>query len=308
MPLQTRGTRAPSRREGAGLATALGWFSIGLGLAELVAPQRMARMIGVRDDEESRNVMRAVGAREIASGIGLLSQPAAARWAWSRVAGDAMDLTLLGRALTSDSTQRNRTTAATAAVIGISALDVYAGRRLSRAEPARRLARVTRSITIGRSPEEVYRFWHDFENLPRFMRYLESVRVTGDRRSHWTAKMPTGMRLEWDAEITEDRPNELIAWRSLEGSEVRTEGAVRFREAPGGRGTEVVVNLSYQPPGGVVTTKLAQLFRAIPDYEIERELRAFKQVMETGEVLVSDATVRPGPHPAVPPAEEELRA
>ena len=165
-----------------------------------------------------------------------------------------------------------------------------------------------RSITVNKPIEDVYAFWRDFQNFPRFMRHLESVTVQGPTRSHWKAKAPAGASVEWDAEITQERENELLAWRSLPGSEVRTEGSVRFREAPGDRGTELTVQMTYEPPGGVVTTKLAQLFRAIPDTEIERDLRAFKQVMETGEVLVSDATVRPGPHPAVPSSEAERRA
>ncbi|WP_406696340.1 SRPBCC family protein [Singulisphaera sp. Ch08] len=102
---------------------------------------------------------------------------------------------------------------------------------------------VTGSITINRPAEELYRFWRNFENLPRIMTHLESVQVTGDRRSHWKAKAPVGSTVEWDAEITEDRPNELIAWRSLEGADVENSGAVRFVPAPGGRGTEVHVEM-----------------------------------------------------------------
>ena len=163
-----------------------------------------------------------------------------------------------------------------------------------------------KAITVNRPPEEVYRFWHDFRNLPRFMHHLESVQVTGDRRSHWKTKGPAGMSVEWDAETVDDRPNELIAWRSVEGSQVDNAGSVRFVPAPGGRGTEVHVELRYSPPGGAVAAAIAWLFGESADQQVYDDLRAFKQVIETGEVLVSDATLgRRGcwQRPAQPPAD-----
>ncbi len=104
---------------------------------------------------------------------------------------------------------------------------------------------VKKAITVNRSREELYQFWHDFANLPRFMEHLTSVQVTGEKQSHWTAKAPAGTAVEWDAEVVEDRPNELIAWRSLAGASVDNAGTVRFATAPGGRGTEVRVELRY---------------------------------------------------------------
>jgi len=302
--------RSGRRVEGEGLANALGWFSIGLGLAQVAAPRSVARLIGVSDDDRTVTLMRTLGVRELASGVGLLSQPRAPGWAWSRVAGDVMDLALLGNAMTSDESERPRLTATTAAVVGVTALDVIAGQRLTRRSevaagerPRERGKRVVKSITVGRPPDEVYRFWHDFENLPRFMRHLESVQVMGDRRSHWKAKAPTGKSVEWDAEVTEDRPNELIAWRSVGNADVTHEGSVRFDPAPGGRGTQVTVDIRYNPPGGKAGAMVAKLFREEPEEQIADDLRAFKQVMEIGEVVVSDATVTPGPHPAQPVAE-----
>lgn len=301
--------RAGTRREGDGLASALGWFSIGLGLAQIAAPRGVARLIGVKDDGRNTALMRTLGMRELASGIGILSQPRPAGWMWSRVAGDVMDLALLGSALNASGTQRNRTVAATAAVLGVAALDVVCGQRLARdAEPGTTEAKqpgvhVTRTITINKSPEEVYEFWHDFENLPRFMRHLESVRVLDGRRSHWKAKAPAGKAVEWKAEITEDRPNELIAWRSVENADVDNRGSVRFRPAPGSRGTEVMVELRYDPPGGVVAAQLAKLFHEEPGQQVQDDLHHLKQVLEIGEVMLSDATVRPGPHPGQPSRE-----
>lgn len=163
---------------------------------------------------------------------------------------------------------------------------------------------VKKTITVNGSPEELYSFWHNFENLPRFMRHLESVRVAGDGRSRWKAKAPAGMTVEWDARVTEDRPNELIAWRSLEGADVENSGVVRFTRATGGRGTVITVEIDYSPPGGKAGALVARLFGEEPEQQLQDDLRAFKQVIETGEVVLSEATVegthifqRPAQHP-----------
>jgi uncharacterized membrane protein len=288
------------------LAGFLGWFSIGLGLSQVLAPRAMSRLVGIDDDTGNAALMRALGIRELTSGIGILSQQHPTGWVWSRVAGDMMDLAMLGRAMSSSENSRGRTAFATAAVLGVTALDVLAGQQLKQSPNTAVFPKegpgihVRKSITVGRSPEEVYSFWHDFENLPRFMRHLESVRVTGAGRSHWTAKAPAGQSVEWDAVTLEDVPNELIAWRSEGDSDVYNEGAVRFRPAPGNRGTEVHVELVYEPPGGIVTSKLAKLFREEPGQQVKDDLLHFKQVMEVGEVVLSDATLSKGPHPARP--------
>ena len=287
------------------IATGLGWFSIGLGVAELVAPDSVARLIGVKPTSTSRTLLRAFGARELAAGIGILSNDRPTGWVWSRVAGDVMDLSMLGTAMTKDDTDRSRLNAATAAVIGVTALDIVAGNGLSSQQSVRNGGResgihIRRSITVGRPREEVYSFWHDFQNLPRFMKHLESVTNKGDGRSHWKAKAPAGSSVEWDAEITADQPNELIAWHSLGNSDVRNSGMVRFTTAPGGRGTEVHVDLRYDPPGGALGALFAKMFGEEPGGQIADDLRRFKQVMEIGEVMVSDATVTEGPHPAQP--------
>ncbi len=166
---------------------------------------------------------------------------------------------------------------------------------------------VTKVITVNRPADEIYRFWRSFENFPRFMHYLESVQTNGDGRSHWRAKGPAGKTVEWDAEIVEDRPNELIAWRSVEGSEVENAGSVRFVRAPGGRGTEVHVELDYNPPGGAVGAAVASLFGKEPAQEMSADLRAFKQMMELGEVVQSEASAVGEPHPARPPERVPAR-
>jgi len=173
---------------------------------------------------------------------------------------------------------------------------------LGRSVEKQDISLVQKSLVINHSPEELYRFWHNFENLPRFMYHLESVQPTGDRRSHWVVKGPAGTMVEWDAEITEDRPNELIAWRSLEGSDVNNQGVVRFERAPGNRGTIVRVEIEYNPPGGIIGATIAKLFGKEPGQQVQDDLRRFKQLIETGEVVQSDASIHWAPHPAQPPA------
>jgi uncharacterized membrane protein len=148
--------------------------------------------------------------------------------------------------------------------------------------------KVEKSITINRSPEELFSFWRNFENLPRFMDHLESVRTTSQTRSHWVAKAPAGTTVEWDAEIINEKPNELIAWRSLEGADVDNAGSVRFERAASG--TTVRVTLEYDPPAGIVGAAVAKLFGEAPDQQIEDDLQRFKQVMETGEGQSSGRT------------------
>lgn len=295
------------------LARTLGWFSLGLGLAQVAATRRVAHLIGVPDDSGNRALLRAVGVREIVSGVGILTRPRPAGWLWARVGGDAMDLMLLGAALTSYKAQRNRVLAATAAVAGVAAPDLLCSIGLSRRSGATRGRRedqemdVKHTITVNRSPEELYRYWHDFQNLPRFMNHLESVHVTGERRSHWKVKAPAGRTVEWDAEIIDDRPNELIAWRSVEGADVDNSGSVRFQAAPGGRGTEVRVELRYDPPGGKIGSTVARLFGDEPAQQVRADLRVFKQVMETGEVVRSEGNLggaKVMPRPAQPPESE----
>jgi len=143
---------------------------------------------------------------------------------------------------------------------------------------------VEKSVTINRPAEDLYRFWRDFANLPRFMKHLESVRVSGERRSHWVAHGPAGTNAEWDAEISEDRPNQLIAWRSLDGADVDNAGTVRFEPATGGRGTVVRVVFDYTPPAGAFGAAVARLFGEEPSQQVEGDLRRFKNIMEAGEI------------------------
>jgi uncharacterized membrane protein len=293
---------------GESLADFLGFFSIGLGLAQVAMPGVMSRVVGIdHDDDQNLMVMRLLGMREISHGVAILSNQQPVKSVWSRVGGDVLDLALLGKALSNPNNSRGRTLFATANVLAVAALDYMCAKQLAKqpktvanAGADTGIIRTKRSITIGRPIEEVYAFWRDFTNLPQFMRHLESVTVTGDRRSHWVAKAPAGKRVEWDAETVDERENELISWRSLPDSDIYNAGTVRFQKAPGGRGTEVRVELEYDPPFGKLGSKVAMLFREEPGQQIQDDLRHLKQVLETGEIVVSDATKQRGMHPAVP--------
>jgi uncharacterized membrane protein len=144
---------------------------------------------------------------------------------------------------------------------------------------------VSQAFLVSRTPEELYAYWRDFQNLPRIMTYLEDVQVKDERRSHWVAKAPlvAGGSVEWDAEITRDQRDRAIAWRSLPGSRVDVMGEIRFEPALGERGTEVHVRLSYIAPAGQVGHWLAKIFGKAPRRTIREDLRTFKRIMEVGE-------------------------
>lgn len=145
--------------------------------------------------------------------------------------------------------------------------------------------RVDEAITINRPRAEVYAFWRNLENLAEFMEHVESVRMLpGGRKSHWVAKGPGDRRMEWDAEIISEEPGERIGWRSLEGSDVPNAGSVHFADAAGGRGTEVRIELQYNPPGGVLGAYVAKLFGEEPSAQIRNDLKRLKTRLEAGVV------------------------
>jgi uncharacterized membrane protein len=165
--------------------------------------------------------------------------------------------------------------------------------KVSEATGLNKAVKVEKTVTIAnKSPEELYNFWHDFENLPTFMKHLKSVTVQDVRRSHWVASAPLGQTIEWDADIINDLPNQLIAWASIEGAEVDNSGFVRFQPAPGDRGTEVKVVLEYNIPGGALTAAVAKLFGEEPEQQIGDELNRFKQLMEAGEIATTEGQPR----------------
>ena len=292
------------------LARALGWFSLGLGFAQIAAPGKVARLVGVVADDETIALMRVVGVREIASGLGILTQPKPTPWLWARVGGDAMDLALLRRALSSPRADHNRVAAATAAVAGIAAVDALCSTRLTAETTAPSQTEATSqsgevhakaAITVNAPLAEVYAFWEDFRNLPRFMGDFASVEVSSDRTSRWSLTAPAGITFDWDVEIVDATPNQRIAWRTAEGTTLNAAGEVRFRTAPGGRGTEVVFDATFNPPGGELGKKIAGFFAEVLGTKMGSDLRRFKQLVELGEIVHSDDSVIPGPNPAQPP-------
>lgn len=270
---------------------ALGWFSIGLGAAELLAPAKLSKATGLQNHT---TLLRALGAREILHGIAILSAPRSPRAVGSRIVGDAMDLAVLGTALFAKGSNKVRVATATAAVLGVAAADIVCTQRLTKKEARLNGGRkdralpVVKSVIINRPAEELYRFWRNLENLPNIMPHLKSVTVQDDTRSHWVVKAPLGMNVEWDAEIVRDDPGRLIAWRSLPGATVDNWGSVTFVPLSGDRGTAVRAEFEYRPPAGVLGRKIAKLFGQAPEQQVGTDLRPFKQLMETGEITTTE--------------------
>jgi uncharacterized membrane protein len=212
------------------------------------------------------------------------------------------------RSLAEQRAQRNRALAV-ASLLGGTAVALFVAtqrrRRLGRAAPRSSIRgfHVHEASTINKPLAEVYRFWRRFENFSTFMSHLESVQTLDAGRSRWRAKGPAGVRVEWEAEIVGDRESEWIAWRAVEGSAVQHSGSVRFEHAPGARGTELHVEFQYNPPAGVLGATVARLFGDDPEQQTREDLRRFKQLLETGEVALSDG---PGLwRPAQPPERLE---
>jgi uncharacterized membrane protein len=267
-------------------ATSLGWLSIGLGLTALLAPRAIGELTGLRNRS---GVLRFVGARELASGMGLLTQRERTPWLWSRVVGDTMDLALLGSACRRTNPARTRALGTLGAVAAITALDIAASLRASSrgrfaSAPAGRLEPVIEhTVAVLKSPQECYAFWRDISNLAKISDALESVTALDARRSHWVMRGPGGVRIEWDSELTLDRESERLAWHSLPGSTVRHAGIIRFEPAPGNRGTHVTVLMHYHA-GGRAGRALAKLLGRDPNGTVREDLRRFKSLIETGEI------------------------
>ena len=179
------------------------------------------------------------------------------------------------------------------AVVG-SGLAILATQRFSSSGRGRAITRRDRFVdveevtTINKPIGEVYRSWKNFESFPRFMSHIESVQMLSHGRSRWRAAAPAGTAVEWEAEMVEDREGELIAWRSVVGSQIENSGTVQFRPAPGARGTELRVRLQYRPPAGGLGRSVAWLFGKEPQQQIREDLRRFKQLLEAGEIAISD--------------------
>ncbi|MBW4554920.1 MAG: SRPBCC family protein [Trichormus sp. ATA11-4-KO1] len=162
--------------------------------------------------------------------------------------------------------------------------------------------KVEKTVTINKPAEELYSFWRNFENLPRFMKHLKSVKVYDDTRessghatrSHWITQglLDESRSIEWDTVIIEDQENELISWASVESAVVENSGRVRFQPAPGNRGTEVKAVTEYKPLGGVIVVAIAKLLGEDPELQIKEDLRRFKMLMEAGEIATTEGQPR----------------
>lgn len=283
------------------LAKGLGWFSIGLGLAEVAVPNLVANLIGVSDDSKTRNILRFYGARELAAGVGILAQSNPSGWLWARVAGDAVDLTSLVKAAISEDNNRAKAISATAAVAGVTVADILCALQLSNGKNGNGSSAITSSITISRPVEEIYGFWRNFTRLPEIFDRLESVESAGERRSHWKLTLPMERTMEWDAETTDDQPNSRIAWHSTSAT-AQHSGEIRFEPATGNRGTKVTVKIR---PHGVHAT-LGKFFGVVPQQHVNIALHNLKQLLELGEIAKSDASIHRGMHPAQPPEEYQV--
>jgi uncharacterized membrane protein len=314
--LEMQGDVAPTQEKP--LTTFLGWFSLGFGLVEVLAPRTLLNLIGIKDHDANVTLTRVMGVREIFSGIGIFVEPRPVTWIQARIAGDGMDIALLSRALTSEQAKnQNSVIAALLSVLAITAMDIAADQILTHKHSQvvsgvmeDGVMRVRKSITVNRPIAEVYAFWRNFENLPRFMSHIQSVKVLGNGQTRWTAQSPDGNALEWEAALVGDTPNEMIAWQAVEGGEMRTSGIVQLRPAPGNRGTEVLIDLEYEPPLGKLGTMFSRLFGSHPEQMIRDELHMFKQIIETGEVVRSDGAVpgqKMGQRPAQPIPDENSR-
>jgi uncharacterized membrane protein len=284
-----RGTKEDFGRDGfhrsdfhRSMARGLGWFSIALGAAEIVMPRVLSRIIGVRPRPRA---MRMMGVREVAAGIGILASRQPGPWLWARAGGDLMDMAALAGADSCPSSGRR--IAAMAAVAGVTVADALCASKLSPAA-----THFTASVIVNRSPEECYAYWCDIAKFPQFMRGVKAVQVNGDGRSHWVARGPAGQELEWDAEVTENIPNESIAWRSLDESDsanyLPNSGRVRFEAVPGGRGTIVRLLMHYGAPFNACNPLGSMMPGVDPAQMVRRDLRRFKQIIEAGEIATTE--------------------
>lgn len=284
----------PAETSTRALAKGLGVASLVLGLAELTAPSRVAALAGVDDTGRSRIVIRALGARECGHAAALLVGPE--QLVWTRVAGDVLDVAALAAGVARRGRgRRGRGIASVLALTAIGGVDVYAALRTSRQGHPRhatnkRHQMLRAAVTVQRSPDDVYNFWRNLENLPSFMHHLKSVTTDANGRSRWVVNAPVGQPVQWDAEITEDVPGSRIAWQSVAGSGIDNSGCVEFAPDHSGKGTEIRVSIGYEMPAGSVGKAAATLLGESPEQQVNDDLRRCKQILETGQVMRSDGS------------------
>lgn len=257
------------------LVRGLGWFSVAIGIAQVVAPRTVARLCGV---PVPPSLMVLCGLREIACGVGLLTQDQPQPWVKARLAGDTLDLVALGCGVLVPGADRRRIAVAGTAAAGVSVLDAYCSYELAR--HGRRLPprHETISIEIDRDAQSLYRYWRELSNLPQVMPHVSSVQEIDETHSHWVGAGPGDVRLEWDAEIIDDVPDQRVAWRAVEGSRTFHAGSVQFRPL-GERTTQVQVDLLYERPPATLLSAAGMLF-GYDSSAARADLRALKRRLE----------------------------
>jgi uncharacterized membrane protein len=172
-------------------------------------------------------------------------------------------------------------------------VDTASGRSGKLAEPVHGGTLVKSTLTVDRPAAELHDFWSDVNNLNSFMNHVESITRLDDTHSRWVIKGPFGITLQWDSEILTSNPPEVISWRSIPGGDLNSAGSVQFRPAPGNQGTEVTLEVNYEPPAGAIGKAIAKVMGQDPERVVADHLRRFKQLMETGEIAANGSLVRP---------------
>ncbi len=259
--------------------SALGWFSLGLAAATCLAPRAIGRLTGLG---ERSTLLRVVGLRELASGVGLLTQQNRTPWLLARVAGDVMDLAIALSAVGADNPRRARAFATLGVVGAVTVADLSAwGHAATRSAQQ---VRVYSAVVVNKSAQECYEFWRDVSHLPKFMHWIETVTPIDERRSRWTVRTPMGARLEWNAELTEDDRSKHLTWRARDNEGMQHMTGVWFGSAKGVRGTLVQASLQHFPAAARGALSVRKLFATDPESVLREDLRRFKQLIEAGEI------------------------
>lgn len=275
--------RARAEVQPSQVAMALGWFSIGLGVVELLGAGSLARTLGMRGRE---NLIRGYGLREIGNGIGLLTAPDPAPWLWGRVGGDALDALTLAVQVTPGNRRRGSAVVALGMVAGIAAIDAWCASQLSEGSAAktRQTIKVTRIITVARPAAELFQLLRDPKTLPRLLAPFATLQPMPDGRMRWTVD---GFRTRsWTSAVPLEQAGSAVSWRSEPGAEAAiTDLSMSLQPAPGSLGTAVTLAASIVPPGGQLGRKAVQMFGgAVPGAMAEAALHYFKALAETGEI------------------------
>lgn len=279
----------------------IGLLGLGVGLFGLIAPGRVARLLGAKDCTRTRRMIALASLGQVTAAVGALTQRRLGPWLWARVASDTLDVAMITHATHLGAIPVRRALLAGAGLAGVGWVAASTSLRTARLAPnaSARGFSVNVAITIQRTTHEVYHAWRDLQSFPRFMSHVESVQLEGGT-VRFRARLPAGVPLEWEVKLTDDVPGSRISWESTPDSVLRNHGTVTFVPAPGNRGTEMRVILHYEAPAGALGQAFMKLSSALPREQMRADLRRFKQILETGSVMHSDASVHAGPHPARP--------